>query len=420
MPRSSLWFHRDFRLLWIGDTVSQFGQSITVTAIPLLAALVLRATPFQMGLLTAADTAGFLLVGLLAGAIVDRVRRGPLMLGTNLARAALLASVPIAWWAGVLTLTQLILVGLAIGVGTVFFDVAYQSYLPTLVARGKLVEGNSKLQASESVAQVSGPALGGWLTQFFGAANAVLANSIGFLVSAFCLWRIDVDEPKPARPEHRNLMKEIAEGLRFVFGNRSLVGIVGCTATFNFFANVTMAVSVLRLTRELGTPPALFGVLAAGASVGGLVGAVFAGRIANKFGQARTIWLSVLVTCPFALLVPLTQRGWLLSFYVLGWLVDSFGGTVYNIAQLSYRQSICPDRLLGRMNASIRFLVWGTMPLGALVGGILGANFGVLTAMWIGAIGIALCPLPVLLSPLRKLRDVPTAVEEEPTSEPVS
>ncbi|HEX4700848.1 MAG TPA: MFS transporter [Pseudonocardiaceae bacterium] len=420
MRKDSLLFHRDFRLLWVGDTVSQFGSIITNTAAPLLAALVLAATPFQMGLLTAADTAAFLLVGLPAGAWVDRMRRRPLMLGADLGRALLLASIPIAWWAGVLTLAQLILVGLAVGVLTVFFDVAYQSFLPALVSREKLMEGNSKLQASQSVAFVSGPAIGGWLTQVIGAANAIGLNALGFLSSALCLWRIRTTEPAIERAPERKLRREIAEGLKFVFGNRSLVGIVGCTATSNFSTNIISAVGVLVLTRQLGASAGLVGVLFAGGGVGGVLGALFASRIANRFGQARTIWLSILVTSPFELLLPLAGRGWLISLYGFGSVMTGFGAVVYNIAQVSFRQAICPDRLLGRMNASVRFVVWGTLPLGALVGGVLGTLIGIHPTLWVGAIGATLSPLPVLLSPLRRLRDLPTGVAEDEVVEPVT
>jgi MFS family permease len=418
MRRESLLFHRDFRLLWVGDTVSQFGSIVTNTAAPLLAALVLAATPFQMGLLTAADTAAFLLVGLPAGAWVDRMRRRPLMLGADLGRALLLATIPIAWWFGVLTLTQLILVGLVVGVLTVFFDVAYQSFLPALVSREKLMEGNSKLQASQSVAFVSGPAIGGWLTQVIGAANAIGLNALGFLSSAFCLWRIRAVEPVVERAPERKLRREIAEGLKFVFSNRSLVGIVGCTATANFATNIIAAVSVLVLTRQLGASAGLVGLLLAGGGVGGVLGALLASRIANRFGQGRTIWLSILVTSPFELLLPLAGRGWLISLFAVGFLVNGFGAVVYNIAQVSFRQAICPDRLLGRMNASVRFVVWGTLPLGALVGGVLGTLIGIRPTLWVGAIGVLLCPLPVLLSPLRRLRDLPTEVAEDEVVEP--
>jgi MFS family permease len=413
-----LFFHRDFRLLWTGDTISQFGSTITQVAAPLLAALVLAATPFQMGLLGAADTAAFLLVGLPAGAWVDRMRRRPLMLSADLGRAVLLATIPVAWWLHVLTLAQLVLVGLVVGVLTVFFDVAYQSYLPALVSREKLMEGNSKLQASQSVAFVSGPALGGWLTQLAGGANAIGLNALGFLSSAFCLWRIRVKEPAIGPSAERHLRREIAEGLKFVFGNRSLVGIVGCTGLSNFSTNMIGAVAVLVLTRQLGASAGVVGLVMVGGGAGGVVGALFANRIANRLGQGRTIWLSILLTSPFMLLLPLAGRGWLLSLYALGWVAYGFGAVVYNVAQVSYRQAICPDRLLGRMNASVRFMVWGTMPLGALIGGVLGSVIGIHPTLWVGAIGAALAPLPLLVSPLRKLRDLPTTVEDVQSVEP--
>jgi MFS family permease len=407
MPRSPLLRHGDFRLLWIGQTVSELGSSVTTTAMPLLAALVLAATPFQMGLLTAAPTVAFLVIGLPAGVWVDRMRRRNLMLRADLGRAALLLSVPVAWWLGWLTMTQLILVGLATGVLTVFFDVAYQSYLPTLIGREHLVDGNGKLQASMEVAQVSGPAAGGGLTQWLGAANAVLADALSYLVSASCLWRIRTVEPEPERPAERNLRRDIAEGLRFVFGNRMLTAIVICTGVSNFFTNMIMAVAVLLLVRQLDASPGIVGVLMATGSLGGVLGALASGRVIRAVGQARAIWLSLVVTAPFAVLIPLVGHGWLLSLYAIGNLIIWLGGVIYNVAQVSFRQSICPDRLLGRMNASVRFLVWGTMPLGSVLGGVLGGAIGLRETLWVGAIGSLLAPLSVLLSPLRRLRDLP-------------
>jgi MFS family permease len=409
---TSLWSHRDFRLLWVGDTVSQFGSMITNTAAPLLAALVLAATPFQMGLLTAADTAAFLLIGLPAGAWVDRMRRRPLMIGADTGRALLLASIPVAWWFGVLTLTQLILVGLAVGVLTVFFDVAYQSYLPALVERDKLMEGNQKLQASQAVAQVSGPAIAGWLTQLIGAANALGVDALSYVWSVVTLSGIRTVEPPVERAPERHLRKEIAEGLRFVFGNRSLVGIVGCTGSSNFGSGIIGAVAVLVLTRQLGASAGITGTVLTAGGAGGVAGALTSRWVAQRFGQARTIWLSVLVTTPFLLLLPLAGHGWLLTLFALGEAAYSYGAVVYNIAQVSYRQAICPPRLQGRMNASIRFLVWGTIPLGGLVGGALGATIGIRAALWVGVFVSLVCPVPVLLSPLRRLRDVPAEQPE--------
>ncbi|HWC83266.1 MAG TPA: MFS transporter [Pseudonocardiaceae bacterium] len=415
MASGSLFRHRDFRLLWVGQTISELGSNVTTTAVPLLAALVLAATPFQMGLLAAAPTTAFLLIGLPAGVWVDRMRRRSLMLGADLGRAALLLSVPVAWWAGVLTIAQLIVVGLLVGVLTVFFDVAYQSYLPSLISREHLVDGNGKLQASLTTAQVTGPALGGGLTQWVGAANAVLVDALSYLASALCLWRIRTPEPEPERPETRpRLRADIAEGLRFVFGNRMLTAIVITTGVSNFFTNVIGAVDVLLLTRQLGASAGIVGLLLTTGSVGGVLGALASGRLIARFGQARTIWASLVATSPFMLLIPLVGRGPLLLLFAAGNLVSWAGAVVYNVAQVSFRQSICPDRLLGRMNASVRFLVWGTIPLGGLLGGVLGSTIGLREAMWVGAVGAMLAPVSVLLSPLRGLRDLPESAQPAP------
>ena len=204
MRRDSLWFHPDFRRLWAGDTVSQTGNFVGQTVIPLLAATVLAATPFQMGLLTATEDAAFLLIGLPAGVWVDRMRRRPLMLRADFARAALLLSVPLAWWADVPTLAQLIVVVLLVSVGTLFIDVAYQSYLPTLVGREQLIEGNAKLGASQSVAQIAGPGLGGGLIELIGAANAVLTTGLGYLASGLFLSRIKAPEPGREARRYKN------------------------------------------------------------------------------------------------------------------------------------------------------------------------------------------------------------------------
>lgn len=418
MTQDSLWRHRDFRRLWIGETGSQFGEMITVTAAPLLAALVLAATPFQMGLLNAADTAAFLLIGLPAGVWVDRMRRRPVMITADLVRVVLLASVPIAWWLHLLTLTQLILVGLLAGGCSVFFDVAYQSYLPSVISRDQLVDGNAKLQATASVAQVSGPALGGGLTQLFGGANAMGVNALTYVWSVLCLARIRTPEPEVDRPPDRNLRREIGEGLKFVFGNRSLVAIVSTTGSSNLCGGIVSAVGVLVLIRQAHASAGVVGLLLTTGGIGGVIGAVLAGRISARFGQARTIWLSLLVTQPFCLLLPLVGPGALLTLYGIGWVCYGFGGVVYNVAQVSFRQAICPDRLLGRMNASVRFLVWGTIPLGSLLGGVLGQTIGIRATLWVGAIGLVLSSLPAVLSPLRKMRDLPGAPTDDDATSP--
>ncbi|MDX8029605.1 MFS transporter [Lentzea sp. BCCO 10_0856] len=409
----ALWGHPDFRRLWVGDTISQFGANVGMTVIPLLAVGVLNATPFEMGLLAAASTIAFLLIGLPAGVWVDRMRRKPLMIAMDVARAALMLSVPAAWWLGLLDLPQLIIVSLAVGVCTVFFDVAYQSYLPSLVGRGQLVEGNSKLQASLSVAEVSGPAIGGYAAQFLGAANGVLATGLGYLSSAFFLVRIKTAEPAPERHPDPHLRREIMEGLRFVFGNVTLRMIVACTGTSNFFHGIQNAVMVLFLLQTVGLSEGTAGLVLSAGGVGGVLGAAFAHRIGLLVGQARMIWLIPLLTWPFTLALPFVSDGWGLVLPMACLAVSVFGIVVYNVGQVSYRQAICPDHLLGRMNASIRWVVWGATPLGALLGGALGSWIGIVPTMWVSVIGSVAGMVWLLLSPLRSMRDLPATSSVE-------
>ena len=404
----SLWSHRDFRLLWVGDTISQFGSTIGRTVLPLLAVGALAATPFEMGVLSAAGTAAFLLIGLPAGVWVDRLSRRPVMLVADFTRAALLLSVPLAWWLGVLTLAQLVVVALLVGAATVMFDIAYQSYLPALVGREQLVDGNSKLEASRAVAEVSGPAAAGGVAQAVGAAVGVLATAVGYLASALFLLRIRTVEPPPRQPDRPGLVHEIGEGLRFVFGHRSLRAIVGCTGTANFFGGMAGAVLVLFLVREIGLTEGVVGLVLSSAGIGGVLGALTANRWNARFGQTTVIWLSGLVTWPLGVLVPLGAADWRIVFVLVGEAAVAYGATVYNIAQVSYRQSLCPDHLLGRMNASIRFVVWGAMPLGALAGGVLGGGIGVTATLAVGMACQAASVLWVVLSPLRR-RDAVTA-----------
>ena len=411
--RTSLWRHRDFMLLWSGETVSHFGTAVSAIALPLVAVTTLAVTPFQMGLLTAAETAAFLLVGLPAGAWLDRLRRRPVMLAADVARGVLLASIPLAWWAGVLTFGQMLVVALLTGLATVFFDVAYQSYLPSLVGRDVLIEGNSKLESTRSLSHIAGPAIGGGLVQLLGATTAVLVDAVSYLVSAAALAGVRTAEPQPAPTEHQRLRSQIAEGLRFVLRHPLLRPITACTGTFNFFNGIQAAVIVLFLARELGLSPGTIGLLFTAGGIGGLLGAITSAWCARRFGQARIIWLSTLVTAPFGLLIPLAQPDWRIVLIFVADVIIGYGVVVYNVAQVSFRQAICPDRLLGRMNASIRFLVWGTLPLGSLVGGVLGEWLGVRGALWVAMGGQVLGVLWVLLSPLRTMRDLPT---EEPAA----
>jgi len=403
----SLWHHLDFRRLWIGETVSQFGTMVSALALPLVAILGVNATTFQIGVLTALETTAFLLIGLPAGAWVDRMRFRAVLIVNDVLRAAALASVPVAQWLGVLTIWQLYLVALLTGVCTVFFDVAYQSYLPQLVDRELLLEGNSKLQASESVSQIAGPSVGGLLIQALTAPYAVLIDAVSFLWSASWVAAIRSRPPKPPRKADRHLRREIGEGLRFVLGNRLLRSIAMCTGSSNLFSGVAAAVYYVLLARELALSPGWIGLIGSTSAVGGLLGAFVARKFAERVGQGPAIWISALIFGPCSFVVPFVHRDWSLALLAVVQIIAWMSVVVYNITQVSFRQGLCPPELLGRMNATMRFLVWGTAPLGALLGGALGAAIGVRQTLLVAAIGGSLAFLPVFASPLRRMRKLP-------------
>ncbi|WP_219417239.1 MFS transporter [Pseudonocardia nigra] len=405
-----LWRHRDFLLLWSGETVSHVGTMVGHLAVPLLAATVLGASPWEMGLLVAAERAGFLLVGLPVGALMDRVRRRPVMIAADVVRFGLFASVPVAWWFGVLTFEQLVAVVLLGGVATVFFDVGYQSVLPSVVGRAGLVEGNAKLESTRMAAEAAGPAMGGGLVQLLGAANTMLLDAVSYLVSAAFLTRMRSPETVPEPVPGQSVRADMAEGLRYVVGHRLLRPIVLCTGTANLFNGVLQAVAVLFLAGELGLTAGVVGLVLAAGTVGGVVGALTAGSWIGRFGQGRVLITALLVTGPVTLLLPLAGPGPGLVWFAAAYFAILYGGVVYNIAQVSFRQAICPDRLLGRMNASIRFLVWGTIPVGGLLGGALGELIGLRATLLVAAAGLAAAPVWLVTSPLRRMRDLPADV----------
>jgi MFS family permease len=406
--RGGLWHHREFRRLWIGESVSQFGSTISQLALPLVAILVMHASTFEVGLLVTFEMAAFLLVGLPAGAWVDRMRFRAVLIVNDVLRALALASVPLAQWLNVLTIGQLYAVALLTGVCTVFFDVAYQSYLPELVDREQLVDANAKLQASESVSQIAGPSVGGALIEVLTAPYAVLLDAVSFLWSASWVAAIQARPPKPARRPDRNLRREIGEGLRFVLGNRMLRSIAMCTGSSNLFSSMAAGVSFVLLARELNLSPGLIGLLGSASAIGGLAGSLVARRFAERVGQGPAIWISALATGPFGFVMPFVQRDWTLALLAFAEAAMWLSVVIYNITQVSFRQGLCPPALLGRMNATMRFLVWGTLPLGGFLGGVLGETIGVRQTLLVVAVGGALTFLPVFLSPLRTMRELPS------------
>jgi MFS family permease len=411
--QTTLLRHADFRRLWAADALSQAGTQVTVIALPLLLIKVLDAGPFEVGLLTTFEFLAFLLVGLPAGVWVDRIRRRDVLMVADLVRGLLYGSIPLAWALDVLTLAQVYAVALVAGVCTVFFDVAYQSYLPHLVGRDNLVEGNAKLQGTQSVAQVAGPTVGGLLVQALTAPYAVLVDAASYLWSAVWIGAIRSREPRPERAPDRHLGREMKEGIAFVLGNRLLRAITACTATANLFQNVAMTVFVVLLAGadELNLSAGTIGLLFSASAVGGLLGALVARRFAGWVGQGPALWMSIAVQAPAMVALPFVQRGAMLWVVAATSLVTGIVIVVYNVTQVSFRQLLCPERLLGRMNATIRFAVWGTIPIGSFVGGVLGATIGLRPTLWVAVGGSALAVLPVVLSPLRTMRELPTEYE---------
>lgn len=399
----------------MAETISQVGTGVTLLALPLVAIKVLDASAPQVGALTAIEFLPFIVVGLPAGVWVDRLRRKPVLVVGDMGRALVLASIPIAYAFDVLTIWQLYVVAFTAGVLTVFFDVAYQSYLPSLVEKDMLADGNSKLEISRSGAQIAGPGIAGGLISVASAPGAIVVDSVSYVLSALAITRICTVErhepvPKVDRPRMRT---EIAEGLRYVLGHRLLRPVAMATATSNLFGSMGQAVIVLFMVRTLDLSAGLIGLLFALGNVGFLIGAASAASCNRAIGVGRTIVVSIGIGGPVSFLIPLATLGLPMVWIAASLMAFSFSGVVYNISQVSLRQAICPDRLLGRMNASMRFMVWGTMPIGAGIGGVLGGAVGLRATLFIAAAGQSLAFIPPLFSSVWRLRTIAEAEEEE-------
>jgi MFS family permease len=350
------------------------------------------------------------------------------LIGGDLGRAVLILTIPIGYLAGVLTLPQLIVVGFLVGVLTVFFDVAYQAYLPSLIGREDLVEGNSKLEFSRSAAGLLGPGLGGLLVDLLRAPVAMLVDAASFLASALFLATIkdhaaakaarsaptaerDSEPPAPARGAMR---REITEGLRFVFGHPVLRTIGAATATSNLFSSIGGAAFMLFAINELQMSPALIGLAFSLGSVGGLLASLVAGPLSRRFGVGRVIVATVALGGPFEFAVGLGSAGAdaiNLALIAAAGFAMGGSGTIYNINQVSLRQAITPEAMSGRMNATMRWFVWGTMPIGSIIGGIIGETLGVRAAILIGGAGASLAFIPLLFSPVWRIKEMPTTEE---------
>lgn len=413
--RSRLWRHRDFVLLWSGQSVSMLGSQVTVWALPFAAIFALDADPAQVGLLAAAGNLPLLLFGLLAGVLVDRLPRRPLLLLADIGRALLLATIPLAAVMGRLTMAQLYAVAFLAGSLGVVFEVAYRSYLPSLLRRDDLLAGNTRLEGSAQGAETVGPGLAGALVQLATAPFAMLADALSFVVSAVSLALIRARErPATTATKHPALLAELRDGLRAVLRHPLLRALAGASGLFNLFDSMLMALYALYLTRVLSASAALAGLILTLAGVAGLGGVALAGVLPRRFGLGRSMIGAVLVAGASELLIGLA-RGPLLvasAMVVLGEGFVQLASSVYGINAVTLRQALVPDRLQGRVNATVRVISVGSAPVGALLAAQLGQTYGVRPVVVFAGLGTLFAFLVVLFSPLRALREHPSTPDE--------
>ncbi len=409
---SGLWRHPDFLRLWAAETISQVGSQVTLLALPLVAITLLGASTLEVALLGSFELAPFLLFGLPAGAWIDHRRKRWLLLVGDVGRAAVLASVPLAYVLDALTLAQLYAVGFCAGLFTVIFDISYEAYLPELLAREQLVDGYTKLELSRSAATVAGPTLAGALMAATSAAFAVLADAVSYLASAVFLLAIRRREAAPSAATPPPLWRDVRAGLSYVARQPTLRAIAAATATSNLFTSMATAITLLYLVRHIGLGAGQIGLVFGVGNLGLFAGALLAARCARRYGLGATLVKSLALCGLAALLVPAAPAAWAAIAVAASQMLSGFGTTIYNVHQVSLRQAMAPPRLRARINATMRFAVWGPIPLGALLGGLAGEHLGLVPTLWIAAIGELTATLWLVRSPVPSLVALPSVLED--------
>ena len=402
-----LWRHKDFVLLWGGETVEWVSDSITNLAVPTIAILIFKAGPLEMGYLSALGNVGYPVLGLFAGVMIDRWRRRPVLVWTNIIQAVALGSIPAAFLLGMLSLYQLFIVALVMSVTIVFYNVAYTAYLPTLIARDDLVEGNSKLETSSSAAAVVGPPIAGGLIQILSAAPSVALDALGTLFAAVAILSIKKPEPPPSTSTQRQFWSELKDGVRVVSKTPTLRNLAVSTSILNIGNTMFYAVFYLFIYDQLKMTPVVAGITLGVGSVGVVVGAVAAPKLLKSMGLGSSLTAALMIN-GFGLLA-VQAAMYAPSTVVLAplWLVASIGIPIYNINQVSFRQILIADRLQGRMNATMRTFSYGAATLGALIGGAIGVQYGILTTMTTGALIAILAALMIHFGPVGRLHEMP-------------
>lgn len=407
----TLWRHTDFLKLWSGQTISMLGSSVTGIALPLVALGPLHATVFQMGVLNALGSVPYLTIGLFAGVWIDRLRRRPVLIAADVALALLLAVIPITTAAGVLRMEVLFALALGAGVASLFFEFAYQAYLPALIPAALLVDGNSKLAQSSSLARIVGPSFAGILIELVTAPVAIVVDAASYVVSAVALGVIRHREPPPSRTGRRPIVREIRDGLAFVFGHPVIGALAVNSGLSNMFGAMVGATYFVYLARELALSPAVIGIVLAAGGPGALVASASASRVAKWAGIGPALLLGQLLMVANTGLVvaSLAVPGAAVPLLVVASFVLAAGATYYNVTLFSMRQALTPAELRGRTVASVRLLTVGAMPIGALAGGFLGDRIGVGATIQVAFAGAVVALVPILLSAVPRTRTVASA-----------
>lgn len=406
--RGGLWRQRDFGLFWAGESISQVGNSVTIVVMPLVAIETLHASTFIVTVLNAAIWLPWLLIGVPAGAWVDRLPPRPVMLTCDAISIAAYASVPVASWLGVLTVVQLIAVTLIAGAASVFFRSAYQVMLPGIVGAADLAEGNAKLMGSREVAQIGGPGLGGGLAQIAGPAVGLLVDAVSFAVSFACLTGVRRPrDRRPAAARTSSLMQEARHGLRFLWHDPYLRVMASFSALANLALTGVDALIVVFLVRTIGLSAGAAGLVVASFGIGGVTGALAARPIGRRFGTARALVIADAGALPFSLLLPLAHAGPGLAFAVISNMLVACGVVAANVIGASFRQAYVPPRMLGRVSSVTMTVAFAAMPAGAVLAGLLATTLGIRTALWILTALISASGLLYLPTPIRRLHDLP-------------
>ncbi len=419
---TGLYRHPDFMKLWIGQTVSEFGSRITRGGLPLVAVLILNASPAQMGILSAISALPVLLFGLFAGVFVDRVRRRPVMIVCDLLRFVVLLTIPFAALTGTLTIGLVYVVAAVVAALALIFEIAYRAYLPSLIDRDQIVEGNAKLGTTDALAEIGGPALTGVLVSVLTAPIAMLFDALSFLVSVVTIHAIRAPEPAPPIRDDqsgatRTLIHELVEGIQHTASDPILRTLAAGMGVRAFFGSFIGTLYDLYAVRVLGLSPFTLGLLVACGGIGALIGAAVAGWLPKRIGIGRAITSALIVSGVINLAIPLAgvDMRFAVPLMIAAQIIGDGAMMVYWVNETSLRQMRIPDRLMGRVNAGFEFLAQGIAPIGAFGAGVIAGSIGTGSTLWIATLGILAAAIWISLSSVRRLDAIPLIIEGNST-----